>query len=835
MKTKSPPVISSISVSPQSGPGGTTFTASVAASGFPPLKYRYQWKLNGVEILGATGASYVASSAGTLTVVVRASNNEGETVRESAAVQVTPSLASPSVAEAEISPSSGTVGNLFTAVVAASGVPVPQLRFQWLMDGVEIGGATSFSYAAIVAGNLSVRVTATNSEGTDSLESAAVTVGNISTRPVITEASISPATGRVNDVFTANATVTGDPAPVLSYQWSLDGVAIDGATSATYRAGAQGTLALLITASNSAGNASATAPAVLVEPALSAPAISAASIAPTSGRVGDVFTASATATGNPTPVLSYQWYLDDAAIAGAIAATYTAGGKGSLSVAVTASNSEGSATATAPGLIVEPALAVPVISEPSISPASGYVGDVFAVSATATGNPAPAVTYQWTLDGMAIGGATEASYTAGAQGTLAVVVTASNSQGSDSEMAPGIPVAPALTGPTFWSANVAPTAGHVGDIFTANATVTGNPPPALSYQWMLNGGAIDGATELSYEAASEGTLAVVITASNSEGMETATSPAVLVKAALAAPVISGAIISPSTGNVGDVFTASASVAGNPTPTVSFQWTLNGLAIDGAVAKSFTAAAEGALAVTVRATNSVGTASTTAPGVVVKPALTAPLISAASISPATGHVGDTFAASAEVTGNPVPELSYRWFLDGTAIDGAMAGSYVAEAVGSLMVAVTAANSEGTISATSPAVAVAEALVAPSVASVSIVPSSGRVGDTFTASAEATGNPAPALAYQWALDGVTIPGATSASYLAEAVGSLTMTVSAANSEGASSATSAAVEVLASERSVITGGNEAIIVERLATISPLVATLSNGVININNSVQQ
>jgi hypothetical protein len=614
MPKKSPPVISSVSISPQSGPGGTTFSATVAASGFQPLKFFYHWKIDGVEIVGATGATHVASKAGFLAVVVRAVNKEGEDRRESSAVQVTPALAAASVTSVSVSPSFGEVGELFTAVVEASGVPLPTLSYQWLMNGAELAGATAFSYAARTKGDLSVRVTATNTGGGDSLESATVAVVPISTDPAISAVSITPSAGRVGDTFAVNATAAGDPAPVLGYQWTLDGVAIGGATAQSHTAGRGGSLAVLVTASNSVGSVSAAATAVLVEPALSVPVISQVSIAPASGHVGDVFTATASVAGNPTPTVSYQWTLDGMAIGGATQPTYMAGAEGTLAVVVTAINSQGSDSETAPGVPVDLALTGPTFWNASISPASGHVGDVFTASATVTGNPPPSLSYQWTLNGTAVDCATAASFTAAAEGTLAVVITASNSEGTETATSPAVLVKAALAAPTISAAIISPTSGHVGELFTASASVAGNPTPNVSFQWMLDGVAVEGATAKSFTAGAEGALAVVVTAANSVGSATTTAPNALVRPALQAPVISGASIAPTAGRVGDVFTASATATGNPVPVLSYQWILDGTAIAEATAVSYTAEAAGSLVVAVTAANSEGASSSTSAAV-----------------------------------------------------------------------------------------------------------------------------------------------------------------------------------------------------------------------------
>ena len=244
-KIKAPPTITNVSVSPSSGPGGASFTASVTASGQPPLRIRYQWLLDGAAIQGATGASHIASDGGALSVVTTVSNNEGSDSRESLAATVFPGLSVPAVTEARISPDAALIGDRLTAIAAATGAPTPELKFQWLLDGVAIPGATEASHDATAAGAVSVRVTATNSEGLDSLESPAVLVGDSLTAPVISSAAISPASGRVGTVFTATGGVTGNPDPALSYQWRLDGADIPGATAKTFVAESEGLLSVL--------------------------------------------------------------------------------------------------------------------------------------------------------------------------------------------------------------------------------------------------------------------------------------------------------------------------------------------------------------------------------------------------------------------------------------------------------------------------------------------------------------------------------------------------------------------------------------------------------------
>ena len=149
-------------------------------------------------------------------------------------------------------------------------------------------------------------------------------------------------TAKVGSVLTA-APGTWGPAPVtLTYQWYRTGVAITGATAATYTltsADLGKTMTVKVTGSKSgfttAAKTSAATAAVAVG-TLTGPTPTVSGTA----KVGSVVTATP-GTWGPAPVtLTYQWYRGSTAITGATASTYTlvAADKGSaIKVRVTGS------------------------------------------------------------------------------------------------------------------------------------------------------------------------------------------------------------------------------------------------------------------------------------------------------------------------------------------------------------------------------------------------------------------------------------------------------------------------------------------------------------------
>ena len=212
--------------------GGATF--AVAVSGTAP--FTYQWRRNGADIVGATGAvlhiaAVNALDAGQYAVEVR--NAVG--VASSGGVPLIV-IGAPVIVQ-QPSAANAIEGNTVTMSVAASG---DGLLYQWTRNQVAIAGATSASYATpalTMADDGAVYgVIVYNGAGLVFSKGAVLTVSplvapNFSTQPT-DQGVVEPA------VATFNAVVGGSPAPTLQWQISIDGgsnwVDIAGATSGSY-------------------------------------------------------------------------------------------------------------------------------------------------------------------------------------------------------------------------------------------------------------------------------------------------------------------------------------------------------------------------------------------------------------------------------------------------------------------------------------------------------------------------------------------------------------------------------------------------------------------------
>lgn len=167
--SETPPTIAS-QPSAQSVKAGSSATLSVSASGSVPLVY--QWKLDGVDIPGATSSSYTipevsAADAGSYSVVV------GNSV---ASFQSDPAFLEVTAAPAPVvttQPSNRLVSLGAPVVFQVKATGTPPLSYQWSFNGVPISGATSASYAldaAKVTDSGAYSVVVTNAAGSTTSE-----------------------------------------------------------------------------------------------------------------------------------------------------------------------------------------------------------------------------------------------------------------------------------------------------------------------------------------------------------------------------------------------------------------------------------------------------------------------------------------------------------------------------------------------------------------------------------------------------------------------------------------------------------------------------------------
>ena len=158
---------------------GQTATFAVVAAGTAPLGY--QWQKNGVNITGATSASYTTATTTTAdsgsTFAVVASNSAGTVTSSAATLTVNAAAVAPTITT---QPANQTVTAGQTATFAVVAAGTAPLGYQWQKNGANITGATSASYTTATTttadSGSTFRVVVSNSAGTVTSSAATLTV-----------------------------------------------------------------------------------------------------------------------------------------------------------------------------------------------------------------------------------------------------------------------------------------------------------------------------------------------------------------------------------------------------------------------------------------------------------------------------------------------------------------------------------------------------------------------------------------------------------------------------------------------------------------------------------
>ena len=615
---------------------GSLFTYTPEVSGSPAPTFSVVGSLPpGLHFYPGTGTvSGTPALPGDYTVTVVASNViDGQVQTTSTELVFHVDLANtPPVITSDTAPA-GTVGAEYAFTVRTTGSPAPTFEVTdgALPPGLALDPATgTVSGTPTTAGEYPVTVTASNTfDGQTHTDSARYTVEiamPVLEAPVITLGTVPTATVGIPYAFTVEA--TGNPAPTFAVTDGAlpPGLEFDAVTGAITGTPTQdGAYTFTVTASSTIGGQVRTDSAELTvqvdlpdaEPA--PPVISAGNVPV--GTVGLPYAFAFEATGNPAPTFEVTegtlppgLNLDP--VTGTVSGTPAL--PGDRTVTVTASNTIDGQTRSDSVQVtfhVDLAEAAPTITS-GAAPA-GTVGEEYAFTVTATGNPAPRfeVTDGALPDGLVLDPATgTVSGTPTADGEYVVTVTASNTVAGETRTdavrltivvdPAGLPDAPPVV-----TTDAAP-AATVGVAYAFTVQATGRPAPTFEVTdgALPDGLVLDPVTgTVSGTPSVAGEYPVTVAASNAAGSDSVRLTVVVAPAGpLEVPPTIVAGTAPA-GTVDVAYTFTVQATGNPAPT--FAVTAGdlpaGLALDpvtGTIAGTPTAA--GDVTVTVTASNTV---------------------------------------------------------------------------------------------------------------------------------------------------------------------------------------------------------------------------------------
>ena len=717
---------------------GDAFVVFVAVDS--PLPATYQWRRNGLPIVGATSSVFTidpvfAGNAGDYDVEI--TNDCGSVVSATATLTIG------EIPTIDISPVDEVIceGDPASFTVTATGTGT--ISYQWRRNGLMMIGADQpiLTIATVTTADLGTYdVVVSNECGSATASAAELMLDDppvIITEPVAEIACVDDSV-----VFDVDATGTA-----LTYQWRKDGVMIPGATGSSFAildvtTGDAGDYDVLVT--NDCGSVTSVAAPLTLQ---LVPAVIAAPLDIADCDGGSV-TLDVVATG--TGPFTYQWRLDGVNVAGATADTLTIDPLTATEVGaydVIISGPCGSVTST--DAIVSIATAPVIVTQPA--GALVCEADDLTLTATAT-SPLP-VTYQWRKDGVDIAGATSQQLLLentelADSGSYSVVID--NGCGiATSNNAIVIILGP----PTIFSSP-----GSVNECITGEVTlqvIAGADLP-VTYQWRKDGIDIPGANGALF------TLSNVTTADTAD-YDVVVSTFCSSSISAAATVT---IDTPPTINVDpvttiacedDLLTFTVEAIGNEP--LNYQWRKNGADIVGETGASFTIPSlvdgdSGDYDVVI--TNVCGTATSAMAN------LTVELLPFVVTAPATQVVCENDPVVLEVVAGGTGPFTYQWRKDGVDLAGETASTLnIASAAdadtGTYEVVITTDCLTITSSSADLTVQLLPFVITP--------PADSNDCETGTVQLIVDAGGTGPLTYQWRKDGVDIAGATANTLLLE----------------------------------------------------------------------
>ena len=292
--------------------------------------------------------------------------------------------------EGELLTITGTVSDVEDA---PNDIPSPSRRGRGCGSALgDSDGDFSASLDGLSLGEHTLTITATDTDGFDSDEEVTITINALPTQPTV---SISPDPAGTSDQLTANVSGSYDPDASgdvdFSFDWLQDGTSLGVPTEFLPAEATQKgrTYTVVVTPSDGTSDGPAGEASILISN--TDPVLTDISVSPTTARVGESLTCSATgadANSADTLTTTYAWSTGATGVSYTVQSTDDPGDTLTCTATVTDNHGD-AATGTANATVTN---TNPVVISTSVSPSSGAVGDTLTCSATATdadGTPPP--------------------------------------------------------------------------------------------------------------------------------------------------------------------------------------------------------------------------------------------------------------------------------------------------------------------------------------------------------------------------------------------------------------------------------------------------------------
>ncbi len=811
----SPPTVAGVTLQPDPATEATVMTCTydqVNDADRDPVEVSYTWTINGAIVAGLADSSlspeHFAKGDEVWCSITPFDGTDSGTPVDSNHVVVANSP--PTIESVEIFPAQAFENSTLECQVSGEADldgDLVTLEYAWAVDGNTVAGATAPTLTGIAFDkNQSVTCTATPNDGTvdgDPVTSSPREILN--TPPTVAAAVISPATATEASTLVCSADTPADVDPADTVTLTFDWL-IDGATVLTESAPADGTSALdgtyfdrgdLVTCRITPGDGTDTGTpvesnGVVIEN--TPPEVSGVTIEPDPATRADTLVCShemPTDIDGDTVTLSYAWAVDGNPVDGADGSTLSPASFAKDNVVTcTVTPSDGIDTgtpATSAPLTIQNS--PPTVDQVTLTPESAFEATTLTCS---VGNAADidgdqvTVAFAWFINGSLLDSVTTSSITGAYfdRGDLVACAATPNDGAIDGAAVESNTVEILNTAPVVSTVTLTPADPTEASTLICEAGGVTDDDPAdtvsLTFEWTITGettivetvtdGTTAQLTGADFDRDDQVTCSVTPSDGTDAGTTVSAGPVTILNTA---PVVTGVALNPDPAYVTSTLTctyATLSDIDGDSVTARYAWFVNGSPL---VEEDSSTLAPG----TVARGDEVGCMVTPNDGTVdgegvlsnlVTISNSPPTVSGVTLTPDPAFESSTLTCSAQDPSDPDGDsvsLSYAWTVDGVTVSGQTGATLTgADFDKDQEVICTVVPGDGTDTgdpvSSSPLVI---QNTAPVVSSVTLIPSVAFVDTEITCSVSLSDDdPADQASltaiYAWAVDGVTVEGAT-----------------------------------------------------------------------------
>src|SRR3989441_617944 len=513
---------------------------------------------------------------------------------------------------------------------------------------------------------------------------------------------------------------------------------------------------------------------------------------PSSPQADQQVTFTATASGGTSPY-TFGWNFGDGTNGNGATTTHTYLNAGSFPVLLSTRDSGSpQQTATAQRSVTVTNPPPPTLTASfTYSPTSPQTGQQITFSASVSGGTSP-YSFSWNFGDSQTATGSSVSHGYSTAGTFSVVLTVKDAgipqQTSTSQHSITVTNPPTLTAGFTYN----PSSPQAGQLVTFTASAGGGTAP-YSYSWTLGDGSAATGSTVTHTYSSSGTFNIVLNVKDSGSTQQTTTSqrSVTVSSPAPSPPTSSFTYSPSSPNVGQTVSFSASASGGTLP-YRYSWNFgdSSTGVGATVAHSYSSAGTFMVTLTVtdggspqQGSNSQHSLTVVSP----PPALSAGF----SYSPTSPQAGQTITFTGSASGGTTP-YTYSWNFGDSSTGSGVSTTHTYQAAGKYSVVLSVRDAGGQTTSATQTITVANPPPALTT-SFTYAPASPETGQQVSFTASASGGTSP-YTFSWTFGDGSAASSNPTTNAYSSSGSFTVTVIATDANGLTASSSQTITAAA-----------------------------------------